>query len=285
MATLIGKVIDGYNTLTYTWADERTKDWFLVGSPLVPLAVIYLYLKLVKDWGPKFMENRQPFDLKNTLLVYNIVQVIYSIYLFYEAAMVWSNYSFVCQPIDFSRSPAAMRAARACWLYYMAKYTELLDTVFFVLRKKNNQVSFLHLYHHSMMIVCGFIGSKYLAGGHGTFLGLINTFVHIIMYSYYLLTALGPNVQKYLWWKKHITRMQMFQFCLVFLHSLLILRKDCDYPKFVVGLLTPNAMFFYFLFNDFYQSAYNKRKANAAKIAAENGKAQPTQATDENKTE
>lgn len=48
-----------------------------------------------------------------------------------------------------------------------------------------------------------------LSGGHGTFLGLINTFVHIIMYSYYLLTALGPGVQKYLWWKKHITRMQM----------------------------------------------------------------------------
>jgi GNS1/SUR4 family len=48
-----------------------------------------------------------------------------------------------------------------------------------------------------------------ISGGHGTFLGLINTFVHIIMYSYYLLTALGPGVQKYLWWKKHITRLQM----------------------------------------------------------------------------
>jgi hypothetical protein len=34
------------------------------------------------------------------------------------------------------------------------------------------------------------------------------------MYSYYLLTALGPNVQKYLWWKKHITRMQMVSLAL-----------------------------------------------------------------------
>ncbi|XP_059472453.1 elongation of very long chain fatty acids protein AAEL008004-like [Neocloeon triangulifer] len=273
MAALIGKVIDGYNTFTYTWADERTKDWFLVGTPFIPMMIIYLYLKFIKDWGPKFMENRQPYDLKNTLLVYNIVQVIYSIYLFYEAASVWKGYSWICEPIDFSNTPTAMRVARATWLYYMAKYTELLDTVFFVLRKKQNQVSFLHLYHHSMMIFCGYIGSKFLPGGHGTFLGLINTFVHIIMYSYYLLTALGPNVQKYLWWKKHITRMQMFQFCLVFLHSLLILRKDCTYPKFVVALLTPNAMFFYFLFNDFYQSAYKKRNAaKAAKLAEENRK-------------
>jgi elongation of very long chain fatty acids protein 7 len=29
------------------------------------------------------------------------------------------------------------------------------------------------------------------------------------MYSYYLLAALGPEVQKYLWWKKHITTLQM----------------------------------------------------------------------------
>lgn len=29
------------------------------------------------------------------------------------------------------------------------------------------------------------------------------------MYSYYLLAAMGPKVQKYLWWKKHITNLQM----------------------------------------------------------------------------
>lgn len=57
-----------------------------------------------------------------------------------------------------------MQIARAVWLYYMAKIIELLDTVFFVLRKKNSQVSFLHLYHHSLMPVCSFIGVKYFAG-------------------------------------------------------------------------------------------------------------------------
>lgn len=29
------------------------------------------------------------------------------------------------------------------------------------------------------------------------------------MYTYYLLAALGPEVQKYLWWKKYITVLQM----------------------------------------------------------------------------
>jgi hypothetical protein len=46
-------------------------------------------------------------------------------------------------------------------------------------------------------------------GGHGTLLGVINSFVHIIMYAYYLLAALGPEVQKYLWWKKYLTTLQI----------------------------------------------------------------------------
>ena len=57
-----------------------------------------------------------------------------------------------------------MQMARAVWLYYMAKIVELLDTVFFVLRKKQSQVSFLHVYHHTLMPFCAFIGVKYFAG-------------------------------------------------------------------------------------------------------------------------
>lgn len=112
----------------------------------------------------------------------------------------------------------------------MCKITELLDTIFFVLRKKDRQITFLHLYHHTLMPVCGFIGLKYFAGkmkqnvwqaqdihdfisffagGHGTLLGLINSFIHVIMYMYYLLSAMGPQMQKYLWWKKYLTIMQI----------------------------------------------------------------------------
>lgn len=34
--------------------------------------------------GPKFMENRKPYELKNVLIVYNFLQVIFSAWLFYE---------------------------------------------------------------------------------------------------------------------------------------------------------------------------------------------------------
>lgn len=36
--------------------------------------------------GPKLMENRKPFHLKNTLIVYNLFQVIFSTWLFYEVS-------------------------------------------------------------------------------------------------------------------------------------------------------------------------------------------------------
>ena len=49
----------------------------------------------------------------------------------------------------------------------------------------------------------------FLAGGHSTFFGLLNTFVHIIMYAYYMLAAMGPSMQRYLWWKKYLTALQM----------------------------------------------------------------------------
>jgi phosphatidylglycerophosphate synthase len=39
--------------------------------------------------------------------------------------------------------------------------------------------------------------------------GSINSFIHVIMYFYYFLAALGPHMQPYLWWKKYLTRMQI----------------------------------------------------------------------------
>lgn len=44
---------------------------------------------------------------------------------------------------------------------------------------------------------------------------LINSIVHVVMYSYYALSCLGPSVQKYLWWKKHITHLQLVRFHLL----------------------------------------------------------------------
>lgn len=38
---------------------------------------------------------------------------------------------------------------------------------------------------------------------------MVNSGIHILMYSYYGLSALGPRVARYLWWKKYLTILQM----------------------------------------------------------------------------
>jgi len=50
---------------------------------------------------------------------------------------------------------------------------------------------------------------RFILGEQLIFGGLINSFIHTIMYSYYFMSALGPHMQKYLWWKKYLTRMQI----------------------------------------------------------------------------
>lgn len=47
------------------------------------------------------------------------------------------------------------------------------------------------------------------AGGMGSFHAMVNSTVHIIMYFYYGLSAAGPRFQKFLWWKKYMTAIQL----------------------------------------------------------------------------
>ncbi|KAF4516756.1 hypothetical protein B566_EDAN004595 [Ephemera danica] len=254
------EIVDNIQTFMERTADPRTKSWFLMSSPGPLLTILVAYLYFCLSAGPRFMKNRKPFELRGVMIAYNAAQVIFSGYLVWEGLQGgWLHeYDYTCQPVDYSENPVAMRMARACWCYFFCKVIELLDTIFFVLRKKDNQVSFLHLYHHTMMPFCAWIGTRYLPGGHGTLLGVINSFVHIVMYGYYLLAALGPQVQKYLWWKKYITTLQLAQFCLVFAHSAQLLVVECNYPKSIVVLLGANATFFFYLFSNFYRKTYLK---------------------------
>lgn len=44
---------------------------------------------------------------------------------------------------------------RVAWVYYFSKFPELFDTIFFVMRKRSDQVSTLHVVHHGAMPFAG----------------------------------------------------------------------------------------------------------------------------------
>lgn len=90
---------------------------------------------------------------------------------------------------------------------------------------------------------------KFSAGGHATFFGFINTGIHIVMYLYYMLAAIGPEMQKYLWWKKYLTMMQMLQFGAVFVHGVqLFVSNSCNYSMVFAWMIVAHAVMFFFLF-------------------------------------
>lgn len=169
--------------------------------------------------------------------------------------------------------------AAGCWWYYFSKFTEFFDTFFFIMRKRYDQVSTLHVIHHGIMPFSGewsfllktflfFVlfslqtvwwGVKFTPGGHSSFFGFINTGVHIVMYTYYMLAAMGPHMQKYLWWKKYLTVLQMIQFIAVMLHAFqLLFWNPCNYPIAFVWWIGMHAVMFFFLFKNFFDQAYRK---------------------------
>jgi len=79
------------------------------------------------------------------------------------------------------------------------------------------------------------------------------------MYLYYAFAALGPAYQKYLFWKKSMTWMQMIQFMLVMIHTSQLFFIECNYPILFAYWIFAYAIMFLLFFANFYIQAYKKK--------------------------
>ncbi len=111
--------------------DRRVDDWQLMASPWPTLVLCAAYVFLVKVWGPRYMRDRELLDVRTVLVWYNAAQVVLSTYLFVQLLRAgwWNDYSFRCQPVDYSDGPKARLMLHCCWLYYLSKFVEFADTV------------------------------------------------------------------------------------------------------------------------------------------------------------
>ncbi|XP_033228115.1 elongation of very long chain fatty acids protein 1-like isoform X2 [Belonocnema kinseyi] len=210
--------VEAYRFLVEEIADPRVAEWPLMSGPLPITLIVGAYLLFVLFLGPRFMANRQPYKLHNLMICYNVVIAVASGAVFYGllTSGFTTSLSWGCEPVDFSYSPEPLSMARWVWRLLLLKITELGDTVIFVLRKKYSQCTFLHIYHHAATAGLAWIACKYAPGGMWTFAMLPNCLVHVIMYTYYLLAALGPTIQKKLSpYKPYLTMLQMITLPLV----------------------------------------------------------------------
>ncbi|KAJ8954317.1 hypothetical protein NQ318_005904 [Aromia moschata] len=71
-------------TIITIMKDPRTSDWPLMHSPVPTVIMVLGYLYVILFLGPRMMENRKPFKLREVLIVYNGAQVLYSLFMLYE---------------------------------------------------------------------------------------------------------------------------------------------------------------------------------------------------------
>lgn len=227
--------------------------------------VTYLYIVLIL--GPKLMRNRKPYDLKWPIRIYNLVLVYINAYLFVKLM-----YSYRWG-IDVWGCGEALGLEKGKYLliygnmFFHTRYLEFFDTFFFILRKKDSQITFLHVFHHGIVPTLMYVGLLFYPIPFNSLLPITNTFVHIIMYGYYGL-ATFPSIQKYLWWKKYLTTMQISQFVLLLIHCtqpLYLHGATCNFPTGVVLINCFIGSTFLSLFLSFYAKTYAKQKRNFGK--------------------
>ncbi|KAK6619059.1 hypothetical protein RUM44_003441 [Polyplax serrata] len=259
--SVVTQVVSRYNDI-FTHADPRMQNYLLMSSPFPVFGLCFIYVYFVLHLGPKFMADRKPYNLRIVLVVYNALQTIFSAVMFYEVSAFWiEHYGFFrCIRVDStSETPTSLKEIRLCHIYFLSKISELLDTIFFVLKKKNSHVSLLHVFHHAVMPCAVWVGVKFHPGGNLAFFGIPNLFVHIWMYFYYMMAAMGPQYQKYIWWKRHITQMQLVQFGMIMIY-ILVACIMCSQNRHLVTLTLVLDAAFVFLFLDFYRKAYRGKK-------------------------
>lgn len=101
------------------------------------------------------------------MLLFNILglQLLSGMFLSIYRTCIITVQMFDLNQRIFTVPPLRLQIASALWWYYISKGVEFLDTAFFILRKKFNQVSFLHVYHHCTMFILWWIGIKWVPGG------------------------------------------------------------------------------------------------------------------------
>ena len=248
-----------------------TKDWIAVKSPTILLTSLMFYFAVVGGGfavlrnKPKEVGAKDPFWIRSLVIFHNVFLVVLSLYMcggclleaYRNGYNVWGN----------AYNPKETALAHYIWVFYVSKMYEFLDTFIMLLKNNLKQVSFLHVYHHATISFMWWMIAHRAPGGDAYFSAALNSWVHVCMYTYYLMAVLigkdEKKRKKYLWWGRYLTQMQMFQFFLNLCQSVYTSLYS-PYPKFISHIL-----FFYMisllgLFGHFY---YTKHVSPAAKKA------------------
>lgn len=188
------------------------------------------------------------------MIMYNAFQILYN-------TPIWTSLAFAMS--EHAKDPFFLNIPRneiircATYHHYLTKYVDLVDTLFIVLSKNTRQLSFLHMYHHSsILVIWDLLVSHGVNDGTIGVSAMVNSFVHTVMYFHYLLQSLGYK-HKYKHW---ITRIQMSQFVYCFFHSVAVLRYENVMNRWYGIIQFVYQIQMLMLFGNFYRQNYKNIK-------------------------
>ena len=157
---------------------------------LAPLAGTYIYLSY-------------PWNGKTFIITHNIFLHLYSVWTFFSLLNAVSEKGLHFEQSYYMNDPWINRLI---FYFYLSKYYEYLDT--FIIYAKGKTPIFLQKYHHIGAAICWHLAWVYKVDAV-IFASLANSFIHSIMYLYYLLIILKVNLNLI---KPYITYLQVIQF-------------------------------------------------------------------------
>jgi len=218
------------------------------------------------------MIKREPMKCIAAMRVHNTVQIVACGYMSFGLVRVlWQSDALQIGPVQVPNifgfgQEQSSDGEYYVLLHYLSKYLDFLDTVFIVLKKKDAQLSFLHVYHHATIgPIWGLL--LYIGWGSGTpmFGALLNSIVHVLMYTHYLAASFKIKNP----FKSVLTAIQICQFYVCVLHSVLAVGLPVsitNYPRSIsiwqAVYHTSMIVLFTQFFNKSYRSAESKKKDN-----------------------
>ena len=229
------------------------------------LAFVFIGVQVVKRTGG--------IKIKPIMRVYNALMVILSFYMGSKSiALATRSHPGQVFCIRLAKGELGAEMARLTWLFTYSKVVEFLDTVFMIVEGRLRQVSFLHVYHHVTILSYWFCITWMVPGADGYFSLAGNSFIHVAMYSYYLMASFGYSP----WWKYYMTKAQIAQFCLFCVQSIyvgyIMTETKCDFPNILSRALLWYMLSLIALFAHFL--ATNKRKSKSKIVPVDDKKVQ-----------
>lgn len=150
--------------------------WFLIAkgqlydgyvhlvSSFILMFIFGGYLWIVLVVGPNWMKNREPYNVVDLIRLYNVFQVIACTFCVVRSHQLGFTFAFLwkCEKFENFSDLVKLEVKIGYWLFLILRIVEFVETFFFVLRKKQNQASFLHIFHHigSVLMTWLFIVSE-----------------------------------------------------------------------------------------------------------------------------